>query len=235
MTIELEQELGLLQRLGAGRSIEAFQQNVLNELRSVIQCDRAIPTSPALETFCPAGLWQFSEISCNIWQAWCEAVTQTALMKPGLLLMLNSADRSSFGVLFLRRDRVFEDAEIQTLSQIQAALQAILDQSNVLDRLMQPEHRQEGIPLHYSNIGSTLSSDHPEVLCEQRLLQLGLTPRQAEVIHLMMKGKETSSIALDLGCREATVRKHLENLYRRLGVQTRTAAIAHILGEIGVV
>jgi DNA-binding CsgD family transcriptional regulator len=239
MTMDLEQELGqelgILQRLGSGRSIEVFQQNVLNELRSVIQWDRAIPTSPELETFCPSGLWQFSEIPCNTWQAWCEAVTQAALMKPGLLLILNSPDRASFGLLLLRRDRIFEDAEVQTLSQIQIALQALLDQSTVLDRLMQPHQSQEGIPLDCANTEIASPSDHPEVLCEQRLLQLGLTPRQAEVIHLMMKGKETSSIALDLGCREATVRKHLENLYRRLGVQTRTAAIAHILGEIGVV
>jgi DNA-binding CsgD family transcriptional regulator len=235
MTMDFGQELGILQRLGSGRSIEAFQENILNELRSVVQWDRAISTSPELTTVCPAGLWQFPEIPCNAWQAWCEEMAQITLMEVGLLLILNLPDRASFGVLLLRHDRIFEEAEIQTLSQIQTALQALLDQSNVLDRLIQPNQRPEGMPLDRSNTGIAPASDHPEVLCEQRLLQLGLTPRQAEVIHLMMKGKETSSIALDLGCREATVRKHLENLYRRLGVQTRTAAIAHILGEIGVV
>ncbi len=263
MAMEFGQELGILQRLGSGRSIDAFQQNVLHELRSVLQWDRAIPTSSELETFCPAGLWQFPEIPCNTWQGWCEKATQTALMQPGLLFMLNlklgslnalvdqSSDqpldqpsnvspdrlssRSSLGVLLLRRDRGFDETEVQTLSQIQIALQALLDQSNVLDRLMQPDPERKEMPQDGSSIRITPPADRTEVLCEQRLLQLGLTPRQAEVIHLMMKGKETSSIALDLGCREATVRKHLENLYRRLGVQTRTAAIAHILGEMGVV
>lgn len=70
---------------------------------------------------------------------------------------------------------------------------------------------------------------------EESLKALGLTPRQSQVMYLIIKGKELTSIAQELGCREATVRKHIENLYRRLGVQTRAAAIAQVLERIGIV
>jgi DNA-binding CsgD family transcriptional regulator len=246
---EFGPELGILQRLGTGRSIDEFQQNLLAELRSVLQWDHAIPTDRKLFTVSGSGLWYFPDIPCKRCRDWCEESIETELMRSGLLLMLNlrsysidtsSSELSSSGVLFLRRDRIFEASEVQTLSEIQKALQALLDQSNALDRLIQQEQdlgRQPLQPASSPLMDST--SDRTQILdaqqLEPQLVQLGLTPRQAEVIHLMMKGKETSSIALDLGCREATVRKHLENLYRRLGVQTRTAAIAHILGKMGVV
>ena len=74
-----------------------------------------------------------------------------------------------------------------------------------------------------------------EQVSDPLCLGLGLTPRQCEVIRLLMRGNGTRTIAQSIGCSEATVRKHLENLYRRLGVQTRTAAIAYILGKIGIV
>ena len=74
-----------------------------------------------------------------------------------------------------------------------------------------------------------------EQVSDPLCLDLGLTPRQCEVIRLLMRGNGTRTIAQSIGCSEVTVRKHLENLYRRLGVQTRTAAIAYILGKIGIV
>jgi DNA-binding CsgD family transcriptional regulator len=38
-----------------------------------------------------------------------------------------------------------------------------------------------------------------------------------------------------LGCSEGTVRKHLEHLYGKLNVQTRTAAVMVALEKLGLV
>jgi DNA-binding CsgD family transcriptional regulator len=53
----------------------------------------------------------------------------------------------------------------------------------------------------------------------------GLTPRQRELLGLLAAGHTNGQIARRLGVSEGTVRKHLENIYRRLNVTSRTAAV----------
>lgn len=57
-----------------------------------------------------------------------------------------------------------------------------------------------------------------------------LTARQLEILHLARLGMPNKSIGRALGISEATVRKHLENAYQRLGVQSRTAAVVRAFG-----
>ncbi|MBO0846228.1 MAG: response regulator transcription factor [Nocardioides sp.] len=56
-----------------------------------------------------------------------------------------------------------------------------------------------------------------------------LTPRQWEVLRQVASGASNTQIARALGLSEATVRKHLENVFLRLGVQSRTEAVARVL------
>jgi DNA-binding CsgD family transcriptional regulator len=53
-----------------------------------------------------------------------------------------------------------------------------------------------------------------------------LTPRQWELLHLLAAGRTNTQIARRLGISEGTVRTHLENIYERLAVSSRTAAVA---------
>jgi DNA-binding CsgD family transcriptional regulator len=55
---------------------------------------------------------------------------------------------------------------------------------------------------------------------------LGLTPRQAEVLQEMMRGRSTRAIATLLGVTPSTVHKHTEGIYARLGVHDRVAAVS---------
>jgi DNA-binding CsgD family transcriptional regulator len=65
---------------------------------------------------------------------------------------------------------------------------------------------------------------------EPRSLQgLGLTPREAEVLAWVARGKTNDEIGRILGSRPATVAKHLERIYEKLGVETRTAAAVEAL------
>ena len=56
-----------------------------------------------------------------------------------------------------------------------------------------------------------------------------LTPRQWEVLRQVARGAGNTQIARTLGVSDATVRKHLENVFLRLGVQSRTEAVARVL------
>jgi DNA-binding CsgD family transcriptional regulator len=68
----------------------------------------------------------------------------------------------------------------------------------------------------------------------QSLALLGLSQRETEVLFWVMQGKENKAIATQLSVSQSTVRKHLENIYHKLGVQNRTEAIAHVLTKLGV-
>ena len=52
-----------------------------------------------------------------------------------------------------------------------------------------------------------------------------LTLRQWEILRMVADGATNRRIARHLGLSEATVRKHLENTFARLGVSNRTAAV----------
>jgi DNA-binding CsgD family transcriptional regulator len=62
---------------------------------------------------------------------------------------------------------------------------------------------------------------------------LGLSQRETDVLLCIMQGKDNKSIASILDISISTVRKHLENIYRKLDVQSRTAAISRVLEQIG--
>jgi DNA-binding CsgD family transcriptional regulator len=58
-----------------------------------------------------------------------------------------------------------------------------------------------------------------------------LTPRQWELLRLMAAGRTNIQMARQLGLSEGTVRTHLENIYSRLDVQNRTAAVMRAFPE----
>ena len=60
----------------------------------------------------------------------------------------------------------------------------------------------------------------------QRLREVALTPRETEVLSWLAKGKTNRDIAEILGMSPRTVNKHLEHVFEKLGVETRSAAAA---------
>jgi DNA-binding NarL/FixJ family response regulator len=61
------------------------------------------------------------------------------------------------------------------------------------------------------------------------LLKLGLTPRAAEALLWLAQGKTNSDIATILGITESTVKKHVQEMFEKLGVETRGAATVRAL------
>lgn len=69
-----------------------------------------------------------------------------------------------------------------------------------------------------------LLSEIKDELDPQPLRCLGLTKREAEVLLWISQGKRNSEIAEILGARSRTIGKHLERIFVKLNVETRTAA-----------
>ena len=69
-------------------------------------------------------------------------------------------------------------------------------------------------------------------IIESMSLAFKLTAREAEVLYWVVKGKINRDIGDILGASPATVKKHLERIFAKLDVETRTAAAAMALGRI---
>jgi DNA-binding NarL/FixJ family response regulator len=69
----------------------------------------------------------------------------------------------------------------------------------------------------------------PDFSSPAPLLSFGFTPRVAEVLLWVAQGKTNSDIATILGISESTVKKHLLDIFAKLGVETRSAATLRAL------
>jgi DNA-binding NarL/FixJ family response regulator len=63
----------------------------------------------------------------------------------------------------------------------------------------------------------------------QPLLEFGLTARAAETLLWLAQGKTNPDIATILGITESTVKKHVQEIFDKLGVETRGAATVRAL------
>ncbi len=71
-----------------------------------------------------------------------------------------------------------------------------------------------------------------ESVIEAMSLSFKLTPREAEVLYWVVKGKINRDIGDIVGSSPMTVKKHLERVFVKLGVETRTAAAGMAMSRI---
>jgi len=69
-------------------------------------------------------------------------------------------------------------------------------------------------------------------IVEAMMQSFKLTLREAEVLYWVVKGKTNRDIGDILGSSPATVKKHLEHVYEKLGVETRNAAANLAMGRV---
>jgi DNA-binding CsgD family transcriptional regulator len=119
-----------------------------------------------------------------------------------------------------------------------------IDRSRSIDNLSSPH-----IPLRFQQSNRQLTirltidipgNKYMLILAEEAILSvltalelLGLTQREAEILAGIIRGRSNQEIATQLQMSINTVRKHLEHIYKKLGVQSRTEAIAVALDKLG--
>ena len=65
------------------------------------------------------------------------------------------------------------------------------------------------------------------------LQKFNLTPRQIDVLNMMMRGLPNKRIAAQLSISEPTVKEHIGNILKKLGVNSRVEAITLLHGKRG--
>jgi DNA-binding NarL/FixJ family response regulator len=69
----------------------------------------------------------------------------------------------------------------------------------------------------------------PDFSSSEPLVKLGLTRRAAETLLWLAQGKTNPDIATILGISESTIKKHVQEVFDKLGVETRGAAAVRAL------
>jgi DNA-binding CsgD family transcriptional regulator len=99
----------------------------------------------------------------------------------------------------------------------------------------QLDARESDIPLPQSEDGERLPPREPQVglFSIESIRSLGLTNREAEVLFWIARDKSNGEIAKLFNCSLSTIKKHLEHIYQKLDVQSRTAAVMSALSQLG--
>jgi len=121
----------------------------------------------------------------------------------GLQARLPGRVPGSHWTIHLARDREFSDRDLQIVDAVRPAFFAYERERRLLVMVEQLRSELHG----------------PKVVD-------GLSPREHEVLDLVALGATNDDIARELYIAQGTVRKHLENIYRKLNVRSRTAALA---------
>ena len=89
---------------------------------------------------------------------------------------------------------------------------------------------------HTAEVESAKSSGgfNPDFSNAKPLESLGLTPREAEVLLWVAQGKSNGDIGILLGMAEKTVKKHMGNIFDKLGLEGRNAATVRALEILSV-
>ncbi|MDO8440567.1 MAG: response regulator transcription factor [Polaromonas sp.] len=77
-----------------------------------------------------------------------------------------------------------------------------------------------------------MREESDETVIQAMSLSFRLTAREAEVLYWVVKGKINRDIGDILGTSPMTVKKHLERVFAKLGVETRTAAAGMAMSRI---
>jgi DNA-binding CsgD family transcriptional regulator len=90
------------------------------------------------------------------------------------------------------------------------------------------------IPDHFRDEHLLLLNEKSLDASWSSLAACGLTPRESEVLAWVAKGKTNADVGTILRMSGRTVQKHLEHIYQKLGVETRTTATVRALKLIGL-
>lgn len=134
-----------------------------------------------------------------------------------LALPLHVDERLLVSFVFNRRGCDFRDEERDLLELLRAPLSALYRQSCALAQARSKLASASGR-------AATPARDEADSLAS-------LTDREREVLGWVAAGKSNAQIAAIVGTSPRTVAKHLERVYEKLGVESRTAAAMRAVGR----
>jgi DNA-binding CsgD family transcriptional regulator len=110
-------------------------------------------------------------------------------------------------------------------------LLALLGETDRLVGEVQTVMRRIGVELERLGISEISLSDLPSFSRTSTCAELdALSPREAEIVGLLVDGHRVSTIARSLFISPHTVRNHLQSVYRKVGVGSQAELIVKVKG-----
>jgi ATP/maltotriose-dependent transcriptional regulator MalT len=81
----------------------------------------------------------------------------------------------------------------------------------------------------FDRLGAGPDAEQTASLLGRRAHPSGLSDREVEVLRNVASGRSNKEIAADLGISEHTVARHMSNIFAKIGVSSRTSAVAYAL------
>ena len=109
------------------------------------------------------------------------------------------------------------------------------DRMEVLDRQYQVRITSAAEVIAGGSGGLVLSVSSPRVVlpsCDVLRTRFGLTRRESEIALLLARGESTKRIALRLGIKVNTARRHVQNVLSKVGVSARAAITTAICNGV---
>ena len=135
----------------------------------------------------------------------------------GTVVLLDRGDRIAFASTAARDllDRYFGKTGVRLPDELRSRLRQ--PRQAGASELLRVDARDRSLVVHLVD---------GALLLEERQRIARLTPRERQILELVSKAKTNAEIAEALWLSPGTVRRHLENVFAKLGVHTRTAAAA---------
>jgi DNA-binding NarL/FixJ family response regulator len=130
---------------------------------------------------------------------------------------------------------VYDDLEIAAEAIRAGAIGYILKDCGKEQLLQAINSAAEGVPLVSSAITQKLvkvlypKSDQQDFPFPDKADTPFLTNREREVLYLVTKGYSNKAVARELSISISTVKTHLRNIFRKLGIEDRAQAIIHAI------
>ena len=118
-------------------------------------------------------------------------------------------------------------AEALTMAQSEGYVRIFVDQGKELVPLLRKAAHEGIAPGYVARLLSAMADSYGAPPSLAQPLVEPLSERETEVLQLLAAGKSNQAIAAELVLSVGTVKAHNSNIYGKLGVRSRTEAVAH--------
>jgi LuxR family maltose regulon positive regulatory protein len=143
------------------------------------------------------------------------------------ILMLQAL---AFQALGQTPQALFQLTQALQLAQAQGFARLFLDEGPAMAALLQQAAARQVMPEYVrallAQFPDTVARSAVQEKAGLRLLLEPLSPREREVLRLVAAGLSNQETAAQLAITAGAVKKHLSNIYGKLGVSSRTLALA---------
>lgn len=228
LALEVELQAIAMRALLDWGPFESGVERLLHDLGGALDCELGVMWVSRGDMLVPRVVWHDASLGAEI-----EPAIRALRLSTGRGLAGRAwASARPVSVASLTQDDRYEPHQIAVRAGLRAAAALPAHAAGeVLAVLSFGARAPTGLTGISPEVFAAIGADVGAFLARRRgeLLPASLTPRELEILRLAAHGHPVHRLAAVLGISSSTVKTHLEQIYRKLGVSDRTAAVAEMM------